>query len=160
MTIQEVVSTVLTDTLNLVATPEQWTRRAYARDKEDCRIEDPVGTHPVDVKCYCLDGALRRVVHKDRREWLHERAAEFASPDDDPNDRYSLRRAVYMYAHSALCQAFRTMYRNRLHAAPDHEPDMVDFHDDLWAWNDTGARNHADVVTALKLAILRERGEY
>ena len=151
MTIQEVVSTVLTDTLNLVATPEQWTRRAYARDADGCQIEDPAGVQ-CPVKCYCIDGALRRVVHRDRRDWIAGHAKELAT---DGEDAYHVRAAVYRYAYTAVCEAFITIFANR---DPDRDP--VNFHHDLWAWNDNGAQSHADVVTALKLAILREKGGY
>lgn len=149
MTIQEVVSTVLADTLDLVATPEKWTQCAYARDVTGWEISDPVGT-PVVPKCYCIDGALRRVVHVERRDWLHEQAAAFGD-DEDP---IRFRSAVYKYANTAACEAFRTMFRDRIEQAH-----VVDYCHDLWAWNDTGVRSHADVVAGLKLAITREGKE-
>lgn len=142
MTIQEVVSTVLTDTLTLVGKPERWTQRKWGRDADDRSINRCGVLADKPPKCLCLDGALHRVVYRDRSDWLMRAAKEIA-PEADKHERRSFRSQVYRYAHAALCGAFRTLVPGECYA------------DDLWAWNDE--TTHTAVVHALKLAITRER---
>ncbi len=142
MTIQEVVSTVLTDTLTMVGNPERWTQRAWARDAKGRSLSQSGLMAEKPPKCWCLDGALRRVVYRDRKEWLMEAVKEIA-PDADEHDRRLFPSQVYRYAHAALCGAFRTIVPGECYA------------DDLWAWNDE--TTHTAVVHALKLAVTRER---
>lgn len=74
---QEAVLKILRAGRALIATPESWTQRSFARTKEG----DPCASFSVAAVCYCSLGALNRAGGAFEEELPHNRARRLLSEE-------------------------------------------------------------------------------